>query len=99
MRDEGVNEGLSDYKPGINVKDGLALVSRYTSVDRTFHAMRMIFTPDSVISDNFDAIVPGDANGMGTLSDATVAVTGSLILIYTLWAGLTLQRVLKESGR
>ena len=27
---------------------------------------------------------------MGTPSDATVAVTGSLILIYTLWAGLTL---------
>ncbi len=91
LRDEGVNEGLSDYKPGINVKDKLALVSLGILVlTGLFYAMRMIFTPDSVISDNFDTIVAGDANGMGTPSDATVAVTGSLILIYTLWAGLTL---------
>ena len=50
----------------------------------------MIFTPDSVIADNFDTVFPGMANGMGTPSDATVAVSGSLILIYTLWAALVL---------
>ena len=29
LRDEGVNDGLSDYKPGINVKDKVALVEEY----------------------------------------------------------------------
>ena len=91
LREEGVNDGLSDYKPGINVKDKGALVALLVLVvTGLFYALRMIFTPDSVIGDNFDEIIPGMANGMGTPSDAIVAVTGSLILIYTLWAGLTL---------
>ena len=56
----------------------------------------MIFTPYSVISDNFPDIArdlytaTGTDGGMGIPSDATVAVSGSLILIYTLWAGLVL---------
>ena len=92
LKDEGVNDGLSDYKPGIKVQDKVALTALSILVlTGLFYSLRMIFTPDSVISDNFDDIViPGMANGMGTPSDATVAVSGSLILIYTLWAGLVL---------
>tara|TARA_B100001564_G_scaffold216757_1_gene182569 strand:- start:134 stop:1150 length:1017 start_codon:yes stop_codon:yes gene_type:complete len=92
LKDEGVNDGLSDYKPGIKVQDKFALAALSILVlTGLFYSLRMIFTPDSVISDNFDDIViPGMANGMGTPSDATVAVSGSLILIYTLWAGLVL---------
>lgn len=91
LRDEGVNDGLSDYKPGINVKDKFALVALGILVlTGLFYSLRMIFTPDSVIADNFDTVIPGMADGMGTPSDATVAVSGSLILVYTLWAGLVL---------
>ena len=91
LRDEGVNDGLSDYKPGINVKDKFALVALGILVlTGLFYSLRMIFTPDSVIADNFDTVILGDVDGMGTPSDATVAVSGSLILVYTLWAGLVL---------
>ena len=91
LKDEGVNDGLSDYKPGIKVKDKVALGALSVLVlTGLFYSLRMIFTPDSVISDNFDTVIDGMANGMGTPSDATVAVSGSLILIYTLWAGLVL---------
>ena len=91
LKDEGVNDGLSDYKPGIKVQDKVSLVGLSVLVlTGLFYSLRMIFTPDSVIADNFDTVIPGLANGMGTPSDATVAVSGSLILIYTLWAGLVL---------
>jgi len=92
LKDEGVNDGLSEYKPGIKVQDKVALAALSILVlTGLFYSLRMIFTPDSVISDNFDdMVIPGMANGMGTPSDATVAVSGSLILIYTLWAGLVL---------
>ena len=91
LKDEGVNDGLSDYKPGIKVQDKVALAGLSVLVlTGLFYSLRMIFTPDSVIADNFDTVIPGMANGMGTPSDATVAVSGSLILIYTLWAGLVL---------
>jgi hypothetical protein len=91
LKDEGVNDGLSDYKPGIKVQDKVALAGLSILVlTGLFYSLRMIFTPDSVISDNFDTVIPGMANGMGTPSDATVSVSGSLILIYTLWAGLVL---------
>lgn len=91
LKDEGVNDGLSDYKPGIKVKDKVALGALgILVITGLFYSLRMILTPDSVISDNFDTIIPGMSNGMGTPSDATVAVSGSLILIYTLWAALVL---------
>ena len=91
LRDEGVNDGLSDYKPGIKVKDKVSMVALSILVlTGLFYSLRMILTPDSVISDNFEVVIPGMSNGLGTPSDATVAVSGSLILIYTLWAGLVL---------
>ena len=50
MKDEGVNEGLSDYKPGIKVQDKFAMVALILLVLMgLFYSLRMIFTPDTVI--------------------------------------------------
>ena len=57
MKDEGVNEGLSEYKPGIKVKDKFAMVALILLVLMgLFYSLRMIFTPDTVIGEGF----PGD---------------------------------------
>ena len=46
LRDEGVNDGLSDYKPGINVQDKLAMGALGILVlTGLFYSLRMIFTP------------------------------------------------------
>ena len=100
MKDEGVNEGLSEYKPGIKVKDKFAMVALILLVLMgLFYSLRMIFTPGTVIGEGF----PGDdtwvlalesdaarALGQGIPSEVTVAVSGSLILVYTLWSALVL---------
>ena len=91
------HEGGAQSQPSINVKDKVALVALGILVlTGLFYSLRMIFTPESVISDNFPDLARelyaenGNAKGLGVPSDAIVAVSGSLILIYTLWAGLVL---------
>ncbi len=95
MKDEGVNEGLSEYKPGINVQDKFAMVALILLVLMgLFYSLRMIFTPDSVIGEGFPAdaewVASLGSDGQGIPSEVTVAVSGSLILIYTLWSALVL---------
>ena len=100
MKDEGVNEGLSDYKPGINVQDKFAMVALIILVlTGLFYSLRMIFTPDTVIGEGFPSdeawvvALGSDASralGQGVPSEVTVAVSGSLILVYTLWSALVL---------
>ena len=100
LKDEGVNEGLSEYKPGINVQDKFAMVALILLVLMgLFYSLRMIFTPDSVISEGFPSdeawvvALSSDASralGQGVPSEVTVSVSGSLILVYTLWSALVL---------
>ena len=97
LRDEGVNEGLSDYKPGLKVNDKIAMVALILLVlSGLYYSLRMIFTPDTVISEGFPANLDfGDPldlrdEGKGAPFPTTVSVTGSLILVYTLWSALVL---------
>ena len=96
LREEGVNEGLSDFKPGLKVDDKIAMGALILLVvSGLYYSLRMIFTPDDVIAEGF----PADESWVGELEDAaglgaplptTVSVTGSLILMYTLWSALVL---------
>ncbi len=96
LRDEGVNDGLSDFKPGLKVKDRIAMVALILLVlAGLYYSLRMIFTPDTVISEGFPAdeawvALLDDSIGMGAPLPTTVSVTGSLILMYTLWSALVL---------
>ena len=96
LREEGVNDGLSDFKPGLKVDDKIAMGALILLVvSGLYYSLRMIFTPDDVIAEGF----PADESWVGELEDAaglgaplptTVSVTGSLILMYTLWSALVL---------
>ncbi len=94
LREEGVNDGLSDFKPGLNVNDKIAMVALILLVlSGLYYSLRMIFTPDNVIAEGFDGSwVNGldDALGMGAPVPTTVSVTGSIILIYSIWSALVL---------
>ncbi len=94
LRNEGVNEGLSDFKPGLKVKDKIAMISLILLVlAGLFYSIRMIFTPNDVIAEGFPANYEGSlstAAGLGTPLPTQVSVTGSLILVYTLWSALVL---------
>ena len=60
MKDEGVNEGLSEYKPGIKVQDKFAMVALILLVLMgLFYSLRMIFTPDTVIQKASQAMKHG----------------------------------------
>lgn len=96
LREEGVNDGLSDFKPGLNVKDKIAMSALILLVIAgLYYSLRMIFTPDEVISQGFPAdqawvAALDDSLGMGAPLPTTVSVTGAMILIYTLWSALVL---------
>ena len=95
LREEGINDGLSDFKPGLKVNDKVAMVALILLVlSGLYYSLRMIFTPDSVIAEGFpsgyDASKLLESKGMGAPLPTTVSVTGSLILMYTLWSALVL---------
>ena len=96
LREEGVNDGLSDFKPGINVKDKIAAASLILLVlAGLYYSLRMIFDPNAVIEQGFPSedlwVAALDDNlGMGAPLPTTVSVTGSMILVYTLWSALVL---------
>jgi hypothetical protein len=96
LREEGVNEGLSDFKPGLKVDDKIAMGALLLLVlSGLYYSLRMIFTPEDVISEGFPAAEGwvdelDAAAGLGAPLPTTVSVTGSLILMYTLWSALVL---------
>ena len=94
LRNEGVNDGLSDFKPGLKIKDKIAMVSLIVLVlAGLFYSIRMILTPNDVIAEGFPADYEGSlvlAEGLGQPLPTQVSVTGSLILVYTLWSALVL---------
>ncbi len=94
LRNEGVNDGLSDFKPGLKVKDKIAMTSLIVLVlAGLFYSIRMIMTPNDVIAEGFPANYGGSlvsGEGLGAPLPTQVSVTGSLILVYTLWSALVL---------
>ena len=96
LRGEGVNEGLSDYKPGLKVNDKVAMGALILLVlSGLYYSLRMIFTPDLVIEQGFPSGESWVGNldaaaGLGVPLPTTVSVTGSMILVYTLWSALVL---------
>ena len=96
LREEGVNDGLSDFKPGLKVKDKIAMSALILLVIAgLYYSIRMIFTPDEVISEGFPSdqawvAALDDSLGMGAPLPTTVSVTGAMLLIYTLWSALVL---------
>ena len=60
LRNEGVNDGLSDFKPGLKVKDRIAMISLIMLVlAGLFYSIRMIITPNDVIAEGFPANYDG----------------------------------------
>jgi hypothetical protein len=94
LRNEEVNDGLSEFKPGVKVKDKIAMTSLIVLVlAGLFYSIRMILTPNDVIAEGFPANYDGSlvlAEGLGAPLPTQVSVTGSLILVYTLWSALVL---------
>tara|TARA_Y100001968_G_scaffold318323_1_gene348379 strand:+ start:2243 stop:3265 length:1023 start_codon:yes stop_codon:yes gene_type:complete len=94
LREEGVNEGLSDFKPSLKIKDKIATVSLILLIlAGLFYSLRMILSPDSVIDAGFPADYSGSLDldkGMGEPFPTTVSVSGALILIYTLFSAIVL---------
>ena len=89
LRDEdGVNDGLSDFSPGQNIKDTPAFISLVlVALMGGFYCLRALLDPGSVA----DLVEAGaQADGLGTPSNVTVAVGGSLFLVYFLWTLLTI---------
>ena len=88
LMEEGVNDGIENWFGGIKVEDKIAMGSLILLVLMgLFYSLRMIIDPTSVIEEGETALnyVAG-ADGMGAPSEATIGVSGSLILVYTLWA-------------
>ena len=49
-----VNDGLSDFKPGLKVDDKIAMGALILLVvSGLYYSLRMIFTPDDVIAEGF----------------------------------------------
>ena len=92
MWGEGVNEGLSDYKPGIKVEDKFALVAAMVLVvTGLIYSVRMIFMTESFIDEGFGDIAFDDdarAAGQGEPANITIIVSGALLLVYSLFAAL-----------
>ena len=89
-----VNDGLSEFKPGLKVKDKIAMTSLIVLVlAGLFYSIRMIMTPNDVIAEGFPANYDGilaKEEGLAAPLPTQVSVTGSLILVYTLWSALVL---------
>ena len=83
MNEDEVNDGLSEFSPGVNVKDPPALLALgLLTLMGIFYCFRALLDPQSVV----DLVEGGDpAEGLGAPSIVTVAVGGSLFLVYLLW--------------
>jgi len=86
--EDEVDDGLSDFSPGQNIKDTPALISlSLVTLMGGYYCFRALLSPESVS----DLVEPGAlAHGLGAPSDVTVAVGGSLFLVYFLWTILTI---------
>ncbi len=94
MWGEGVNEGLSDYKPGINVEDKVALSALVVLViTGLIYSIRMIFMAEGYIDEGFSGMTfdyDARSSGQGPPAEISIIVSGALLLMYALFAAITL---------
>ena len=90
MGEDEVNDGLSDFKIGLGVKDPVAIIGLlFVIATGLFYVVRQIINPESVV----DAVNAGAlADGLGAPSKVTVAFSGALLLTYVLWASVLLMK-------
>ena len=87
MNEDEVNEGLSDFSPGLKIKDTPALIALVLLILMgLYYCFRALLDPESVV----ELVEGGEAaDGNGAPSAVTVSVGGSLFLVYLLWTILT----------
>ncbi len=91
--EDEVDDGLSEFKMGINIQDKGALAAlSLLAVMGVYYCFRAILFP----ADTIEAFGIGEATqemldaGLGAPSEVTVAVGGSIFLIYMLWIIITI---------
>ena len=88
MGEDEVNDGMSDLKFGLGVKDPIAIAGLlFVIATGLFYVFRQIVNPESVV----EAVNAGEApDGLAAPAVTTIAFSGALLLVYTLWALLVL---------
>ena len=86
--EDEVNDGMSDLKFGLGVKDPIAIAGLlFVIATGLFYVFRQIVNPESVV----EAVNAGEASdGLAAPAVTTIAFSGALLLVYTLWALLVL---------
>ena len=99
MAEDEVNDGLSDFKIGLGVKDPVAIIGLlFVIATGLFYVVRQIMNPESVVDavnvapEGSEALATALANGLGAPSKVTVAFSGALLLTYVLWASILLMK-------
>ena len=89
--EDEVDDGLSDFSPGQNIKDTPALITlSLVALMGGYYCFRALLSPGAVS----ELVEPGALeHGLGSPSNVTVAVGGSLFLVYFLWTVLTLSLI------
>ena len=91
--EDEVDDGMSDFKMGVNIQDKPALAALgLLAVMGAYYCLRAIAMPaDTVESFGIGTATPEMLDqGLGAPSDVTVAVGGSLFLIYWIWIMITI---------
>ena len=89
--EDEVDDGLSEFKMGLNIEDKPSLVAMLVVV-----VMGVWYSVMSVVlpGDRIEAFGIGESSqelldaGLGAPSEVTVAVSGSLFLVYTIWTAM-----------
>ena len=91
--EDEVDDGLSDFKMGVNIQDKPALAAlSLITIMGVYYCVRAILFPEETIEE-FGIGQADDAMldaGLGAPSKVTVAVGGSLFLIYTMWPAMVI---------
>tara|TARA_B100000575_G_C23131776_1_gene656613 strand:+ start:1510 stop:2526 length:1017 start_codon:yes stop_codon:yes gene_type:complete len=93
LKEEGVDDGMSDFTIGVKIKDKIALLCLGTlAIMGIFYCFRAILFPDDTVDSYEIGTVSSEMLnlGLGSPSAVTVAVGGSLFLVYLLWILITI---------
>ena len=89
--EDEVDDGMSEFKMGLNIDDKPSLVAMVLVVVMgVWYSFMSLVMPE----DRIEAFALGEASqemldaGLGAPSTVTVAVSGSLFLVYTIWTAM-----------